>query len=132
MSMAVIVGLIVMAAVWIWSSGTEEDEPMLNPSEWNTLIPIIVMLAAPYMAKLGISNDELSTLLGALGASAAAAYACYSAWNMKRVAETAIISGHAVDKETADKLSTKVEANTNQPAPARETPAQFNANPDNR
>lgn len=105
---------------------------MLNSSEWNTLVPIIVMLAAPYMAKLGISNDQLSTTLGALGSLAAGLYAMYSAFNMKRVAETAIISGHAVDKATADKLSTKVEGNTNQPAPARESPTQFNANPNNR
>lgn len=103
---------------------------MLNASEWNTLIPIIVMLAAPYLAKLGISNDQLATWLGALGAFVAACYGMWSAWNMKRVKETAIVSGHAADKQTADNLS--VEDNTNKPAPSRETPAAFNANPGNR
>lgn len=74
---------------------------MLNASEWNNLIPILVMFASPWLAKYGISDGALATELGALGSAVAGAYAFYSAWNMRRVKETAVVTGHAPDVATA-------------------------------
>jgi hypothetical protein len=95
---------------------------MPNASEWNTIIPVIVALAGPYLAKFGITDDTLRNWLETLGAFAIASYMIWSAWNMKRVKETAIVSGHAATAAEAAVLS----------APAHENPTAFNANPANR
>lgn len=78
---------------------------MLNASEWNNAIPVIVMFTSPLLAKYGISDTALATELGALGAAVAGAYTIYSAWNMRRVKETAIVSGHAATAADAKALS---------------------------
>lgn len=107
--MAAIVGALVAAAVWIWSSGAEsakeKDEPMLNATEWNTFIPILVAVLGPYLAKWGITDETMRNWLTALGLFATASYMVWSGWNQKRVAETAIVTGHAADAATATALS---------------------------
>ena len=77
----------------------------MNPSEWNTLIPVIVALVGPLAAKYGIADGTLSGWLQALGVFVPACYLMWSSWNMKRVKETAIVSGHTVDFATAQSLS---------------------------
>lgn len=78
---------------------------MLNASEWNTFIPILVAVLGPYLAKWGITDESLRNVLTALGLLATALYVVWSGWNQKRVAETAIVSGHAPDAATATALS---------------------------
>lgn len=78
---------------------------MLNASEWNTIIPIIVAIAMPYLAKWGFTDTQVSGWLTAGGELAVASYGLWSTWNMRRVKETAIVSGHAPDEATAKALS---------------------------
>lgn len=73
----------------------------LNKSEWNTLVPIITMLLTPYLAKVGITDTVFSGWLQALGLFVPACYMMWSAWNMRRVKETAVVTAHAADVKTA-------------------------------
>lgn len=74
---------------------------MPNKSEWNNLIPIVILVAAPWAARYGISDVMIQNLCLGLGALFTASWAIYSAWNMRRVHETAIVIGHAPDVKTA-------------------------------
>lgn len=80
---------------------------MFNSDEWKSLLPPLVAILAPLGAKYGLSVDTISAALtGVVGL----AVALYLNWNMRRVKETAIVSGHAPDVATAKALSVPAES----------------------
>lgn len=63
----------------------------MNSSEVNNLVTVLVMFGAPWVAKYGISSQELSMVIGTGIAFAAACWAVFSHWNMKKVPEKATV-----------------------------------------
>lgn len=63
----------------------------MNSSEVNNLVTVLVMFGAPWVAKYGISSQELSMVIGPGIAFAAACWAVFSHWNMKKVPEKATV-----------------------------------------
>lgn len=64
---------------------------MLNPSEWNNIITVLVALIGPTAVQDGISDSMLKNALNGIIAVGVVGYALWSHWNMKKVPESATV-----------------------------------------
>lgn len=65
----------------------------MNESEVNNAGTLLVAVLGPVLVKYGITESVLAQLIPAV---IAAAWGIYSHWNMKKVAETAVVVSEPV------------------------------------
>jgi hypothetical protein len=67
----------------------------MNKDEWISLSTIIVALIGPQALKYGVTTSDLMNALTALFSVAMVVWTLYKNWNMRKVAETAVVTSVA-------------------------------------
>jgi hypothetical protein len=78
----------------------------MNKDEWTSLVTVMVAMVGPVLAQYGVTSSDLSSALMGLFAVAMCAWTLWHNWDLRKVKETAVVTGTAADVTTAKALST--------------------------
>jgi hypothetical protein len=67
----------------------------MNKDEWTSLVTVIVAMAGTKLATYGVDSATLQNSLNGLFAIAMVAWTLWHNWNLRKVAETSVVTSTA-------------------------------------
>lgn len=67
----------------------------MNKDEWTSLVTVVVALVGPLSIKYGISASDLTNALTGLFGAAMVVWTLWHNWNLRKVAETSVVTATA-------------------------------------